>query len=68
MKKADAIAEVKARGYTHHFDTGESGDCGYGSRLYFRRPGLQVTPTINTATVSQVPGAGWLSSYFGEEK
>lgn len=61
MTKAQAIAEVKARGFTFHCDTGESGDCGYGSRLYFKRERLDAAPS---ATVSKVPGAGWVTSYF----
>jgi hypothetical protein len=66
MTKLEAINEVKAKGFTYQYDEGESGDCGWGSRLYFCKPPREICIIPKqSATVSKVPGAGWLTSYFG---
>ena len=68
MTKSEAIREVEAKGFTYHYDTGESGDCGFGSRLYFCKPIHEVCfNPKQSATISKVPG-GWHTSYFGEDK
>lgn len=63
-KKTQAIAAVKAQGYTHHEGTGESGDHGYGSREYFSKPGCARNTwgaALDTADVSKV-GRVWYAS------
>lgn len=71
MTKREAIIEVVTNGYTIHFNTGESGDCGIGSRMYYCKPNAARNASgypLQTAEISKVPGVpgGWLTSYFGE--
>jgi hypothetical protein len=63
MTKNEAIKAVVALGYTNHFSTGESGDYGYGSRLYYKNP--NVVPIANGnfshAYISKL-GKNWVVS------
>lgn len=62
--KHEALARVRKHGYTEHFDTGEAGDGGYGSRLYYCRPDPVRNcfgQPLEVATLSRVAGA-WYSS------
>jgi hypothetical protein len=66
MRKQQAINEVRAKGYTVKDGEGESGDHGYGSRLYFSKPDSprnRYNVPLVTAVVSKV-GRDWLTSYF----
>lgn len=65
--KNQAIAEVVRLGYRIHYNTGESGDHGYGSRLYYKRADAPLNdygyPLKGHATVSKV-GRKWFISEF----
>lgn len=56
--KAKGIAFLKSKGYTELVETTESGDHGYGSRLYYKNP-----ETGRVASVSKV-GKPWFVSEF----
>jgi hypothetical protein len=63
MTKREAIKKVQAAGYTEFQGEGESGDHGYGSRLYYAKPNAPVNRfnvPLNIATVSKV-GREWLT-------
>lgn len=68
MTKSQAIAQLKALGYTVLFDTSSSGDYGYGSRLYFKHPEAPVNqygyPLRMYGTVSKVKGNQWQVGVF----
>lgn len=66
--RINAINYAKRQlGHTVHYDTGFSGDCGYGSRLYFCAPDAPKNefgvPQDNHSTVSLV-GRRWFVSDF----
>jgi len=68
--KAKAIKAIAQLGWVDHFDTGESGDHGYGSRLYFKKKTSKTRTTFHggiifaeQATVSRV-GRTWRVSIF----
>lgn len=68
MTKAEAVAHAAERGLTQHYNTGECGDGGYGSRLYYREPGSaenQYGQPLRHADLSRLPGLGWYVAYYG---
>jgi len=68
LTKRQCIKKIQAKGYTEQTGEGASGDCGWGSRLYFKKPGARLNEfghPLEHATASKVPGRGWLPSYFG---
>lgn len=65
--KAQAVASLKSKGYIPTGDLGESGDHGYGSRIYFRNSKTDHAVLCNhDATVSKV-GRQWATSIFDEK-
>ena len=68
--KTSAIKALKAVGYAE-FDKGESGDHGYGSRIYLKKETSQMNelnwPKTEHATVSKVGRMGWAISVFKDE-
>lgn len=62
--KSKAKAYVKSLGFTELFDTTESGDHGYGSREYYRKPGgfVKGVDAGVWACISKV-GPDWLVSF-----
>lgn len=63
--KPAAVKYVESLGYVYH-DKGFSGDGGYGSRLYFKKPNTPVNQygaPLQTATVSKV-GRSWMTYEF----
>lgn len=67
--KAAAKKAVIVQGFTVHFDTGESGDGGYGSREYFTKLDAQKNEfgfPLQYATISKVGRLGWHISVFGK--
>lgn len=69
MSKADAIAKVRAAGFTHKFERGASGDFGHGSRLYYASPSEARNPhgwPVSYASVSMVLRGRWSYQIFGE--
>jgi len=67
MSKPEARRFVAEHGFPDHFNTGECGDGGYGSRLYFRRgpeaPKNEAGWPIETATISRL-GRVWHATIF----
>lgn len=66
--KTKAIAAAKAAGHTALYYTGESGDHGYGSRLYYAAPGAPRNSfghPLKHAEVSRV-GREWFMVEFGK--
>ena len=64
--KSKAIAILRGRGFTEHYDTGECGDGGYGSREYYCRPGAErneFQQPYDNATISRLGGT-WRISIF----
>jgi hypothetical protein len=70
ITKREALKIVEGLGYTHHFATGEAGDEGFGSRLYYKHPDAPLNefgmPTDLHGTVSLSPD-GWYVSDFGRK-
>ncbi len=59
--KRAAITAIKALGFTEELETSESGDHGWGSRIYFGKPGEKRT----AANVSKC-GREWVVLGAGE--
>lgn len=70
ITKAAAVNAVKAAGYTVLHSKGESGDHGYGSRLYFAKPNGPVNQhgwPLERGEVSKV-GRVWAYTIFTHEE
>jgi hypothetical protein len=68
-----ALARARQGGFPDHYETGECGDNGHGSRLYLRRspdaPRNPVGGLLEHATVSRVGrGADWFVSFFEDRE
>lgn len=68
--KTEALKAIKAKGYTTHYYTGQSGDYATGSREYFYSPDSEFNeykmPITKHATISKLRG-GWVMSEFGNK-
>lgn len=65
--KALALRAVKALGYTVRDSISSSGDWGYGSRVYYRKPDSaknQFGAYVDVASVSKVTSNKWGVSTF----
>lgn len=65
--KSKARAHVKSLGYTKLIDVTESGDYGYGSREYYRKPSLN-DGFVREASISKVGSTCWFVNVFDEYK
>jgi hypothetical protein len=67
MTKVAAERLIAQEGYPEQFDTGECGDGGYGSRLYFRKgpdaPTNEFGWPLEHATLSRL-GGYWHAAIF----
>lgn len=67
--KASARRFVTEAGYTEHFDSGECGDGGHGSRLYFRKPNAPANEhgwPLQLGQVDRLEGQ-WYATIFGDD-
>ena len=64
MTRAQAITRAKDQGFITLIRTGESGDHGYGSRLYFGRDGAKDNPWPVEYAVASKVGENWTISFF----
>ena len=63
MKKNDALNAAKTKGFIRLIAMGESGDGGYGSRIYLKKDGATEQWPTDRAEVSKV-GREWAISFF----
>lgn len=68
--KAQVIRRAKALGYVQT-GIGECGDGGYGSRLYFEKPGCEKNEygaPLEPGVASRLPRLGWQFTEFLKDK